>query len=93
MSEVALMPAAEQPQVLIPQNNRDSLTAWLSLYMKIDGEACAEQTRIAKIQDLERFLDYYSTVVGSDGRASVMPRKPGNLSSLATSSTIGCFQR
>jgi integrase/recombinase XerD len=68
MSEVALMPAAEQPQVLIPQNNRDSLTAWLSLYMKIDGEACAEQTRIAKTQDLERFLDYYSTVVGSDSK-------------------------
>jgi integrase/recombinase XerD len=68
MSEVALMPAADKPQVLIPQNNRDSLTAWLSLYMKIDGEACADQTRIAKTQDLERFLDYYTTVVGSDSK-------------------------
>ena len=57
MSEVTLTPAAETPHVLIPQRNRDSLTAWLSLYMKIDGEACAEQTRIAKTQDLERFLD------------------------------------
>ena len=47
---------------------RDSLTAWLSLYMKIDGEACAEQTRIAKTQDLERFLDYFSTVVGTDSK-------------------------
>ena len=27
MSEIALMPAAESPQVLIPQNNRNSLTA------------------------------------------------------------------
>ncbi len=68
MTDVALLPAANQPQVLIPQNSRDSLTAWLSLYMKIDGEACAEQTRIAKTQDLERFLDYYSTVVGSDSK-------------------------
>lgn len=68
MSEVALMPAAETPQVLIPQNNRNSLTAWLSLYMKIDGEACAEQTRIAKTQDLERFLDYFTNVVGSDNK-------------------------
>ena len=60
MTDVALLPAADQPQVLIPQNSRDSLTAWLSLYMKIDGEACAEQTRIAKTQDLDRFLDYYA---------------------------------
>ncbi len=68
MTDVALLPAADQPHVLIPQNSRDSLTAWLSLYMKIDGEACAEQTRIAKTQDLERFLDYYGTVVGSDSK-------------------------
>ncbi len=66
MSDIALMPAASSPQVLIPQNNRNSLTAWLSLYMKIDGEAGAEQTRIAKTQDLERFLDYYNEVVRSD---------------------------
>ncbi len=68
MTDVDLLPAADQPQVLIPRNNRDSLTAWLSLYMKIDGEACAEQTRIAKTQDLERFLDYYTNVVGSDSK-------------------------
>ena len=36
--------------------------------MKIDGEACAEQTRIAKTQDLERFLDDYNSVVGSDSK-------------------------
>lgn len=34
--------------------------------MKIDGEACAEQTRIAKMQDLERFLDYFTMAVRSD---------------------------
>ena len=68
MTDVALLPAADQPQVLIPRNDRDSLTAWLSLYMKIDGEACAEQTRVAKTQDLERFLDYFTTVVGADDK-------------------------
>jgi len=68
MSEIALLPAADKPSVLIPQNNRRSLTAWLSLYMKIDGEACAEQTRIAKMQDLERFLDYFTVAVRSDDR-------------------------
>lgn len=66
MNDVYLLPAASTPQVLIPEKSRESLTAWLSLYMKIDGEACAEQTRIAKTQDLERFLDYFSSVVGSD---------------------------
>ena len=65
---------ASTTQVLIPQNNRDSLTAWLSLYMKIDGETRAEQTRIAKTQDLERFLDYYSTVVGSDSKPDMFWR-------------------
>ena len=68
MSDVTLLPAATQPQALIPSRNKNSLTAWLSLYMKIDGEACAEQTRIAKTKDLERFLDYFSSVVGSDNR-------------------------
>ncbi len=68
MTDVALLPAADEPQVLIPKNNRDSLTAWLSLYMKIDGEACAEQTRVAKTQDLERFLDYFTSVVHSDSK-------------------------
>ena len=68
MTDVALLLAADQPQTLIPQRNRDSLTAWLSLYMKIDGEACAEHTRIAKTQDLERFLDYFTSVVGSDSK-------------------------
>ncbi len=76
MTDVALLPAADQPQVLIPQNSRDSLTAWLSLYMRIDGEACAEQTRIAKTQDLERFLDYYGTVVGSDSKTLWLYRSP-----------------
>ena len=68
MSDVALLPAADEPQVLIPQKNRDSLTAWLALYMKIDGEACAEQTRLAKTQDLEWFLDYFTTVVPTDDK-------------------------
>ncbi len=68
MSEVALMPAADTPQVLIPKDNRNSLTAWLSLYMKIDGEACAEATRTAKTQDLERFLEYFTETVRSDSK-------------------------
>ena len=66
MSDVALLPAADSPAVLIPKRNRKSLTAWLSLYMKINGEACAEATRVAKMRDLEMFLDYFSAAAGSD---------------------------
>ena len=66
MSDIALLPAADSPSVLIPKRNRKSLTAWLSLYMKIDGEACAETTRVAKMRDLEMFLDYFSAATGSD---------------------------
>ena len=50
MSDVTLLPAATQPQALIPSRDKNSLTAWLSLYMKIDGEACAEQTRIEQLK-------------------------------------------
>ncbi|MCA9214188.1 MAG: hypothetical protein KDB27_14050, partial [Planctomycetales bacterium] len=57
------IPAADE---LIPVENRNSLAAWLSLYMKIDGSAGAEQSRIAKTQDLQRFLDYFTIVIGSD---------------------------
>lgn len=68
MSQVTLMPAAETPAVLIPASNRRSLAAWFSLYMKIDGEASAETTQKAKIQDLERFLEYFARVTRSDDK-------------------------
>lgn len=68
MSQIVLMPAAETPAVLIPTPSRQSLTAWFSLYMKIDGEASAETTQKAKVQDLERFLDYFNRATGCDDK-------------------------
>ena len=62
MSEVALMPTSNTTQVHISHNDRG--TARLLLKMKVDGEACAEQTRIAETQDRKRFIDYHNTVVG-----------------------------
>ena len=68
MSQVILMPAAETPSVLIPAGSRRSLAAWLTLYMKIDGEASAETTQKAKMQDLERFLEYFERAMRSDDK-------------------------
>lgn len=73
MTDIILLPAAEEPQALIQKTDRSSLTAWLQLYMKLDGEACAEKTRVAKVQDLERFLSYFDSVVRSD-RADLWTR-------------------
>ena len=68
MSQVILMPAAETPSVLISAGSRRSLAAWLTLYMKIDGEASAETTQKAKMQDLERFLEYFERAMRSDDK-------------------------
>src|SRR5947209_5503268 len=43
---------------LVPSEKRDSLTAWLSIYMRVEGAAGSLNTFRAKKRDLEDFLGF-----------------------------------
>ncbi|MDG2013941.1 MAG: tyrosine-type recombinase/integrase [Pirellulaceae bacterium] len=60
---MAMAGCAEQ---LLPIADRESLTAWFNLYMSLDGKAASDNTVQAKTKDLDRFLQYYLDVMGSD---------------------------
>jgi integrase/recombinase XerD len=53
-------------RALIPHERRDSLSAWLSLYMTAEAAGGAEQTFRAKRHDLEGFLGFFERATRSD---------------------------
>src|SRR5713226_7875314 len=61
-----LVPVAAGPASLLPSTKRDSLAAWLGLYMGLEAAAGAENTVKAKQRDLQTFLDYFTEATRSD---------------------------
>ena len=55
-----------QSKELIARRHRRSLAAWFQLYMALDGSANADATVKAKLQDLQRFLDYFQVATRTD---------------------------
>jgi len=51
---------------LVPLDQRDSLTAWLQLYMTVEAAAGSPNTFRAKKRDLEHFLGFFQQAVRSD---------------------------
>ncbi len=51
---------------LVSAGQRDSLTAWLQLYMALEAGACSENTFKAKRRDLEGFLGHFARASGCD---------------------------
>lgn len=51
---------------LLPQEKRESLTAWLGLYMTVEAAAGSANTFMAKKRDLEDFLGFFAGAVRSD---------------------------
>jgi integrase/recombinase XerD len=51
---------------LLPQENRESLAAWLGLYMTVEAAAGSANTFKAKKRDLEDFLGFFAGAVRSD---------------------------
>jgi integrase/recombinase XerD len=62
----ALMTASTPPGVLLPSERRESLVAWLSLYMGLEAGAAADNTRKAKQRDLATFLTFFQHATGCD---------------------------
>jgi integrase/recombinase XerD len=61
-----LIPASTAGSQLLPADRRDSLVAWLSLYMGLEAGASAENTFKAKQADLEKFLGFFQNATGCD---------------------------
>jgi integrase/recombinase XerD len=61
---------AQEPAIavraMLADERRDSLIAWLGLYMGLEAGACAENTFRAKQRDLEGFLSYFARATGSE---------------------------
>jgi integrase/recombinase XerD len=51
---------------LVPADRRDSLIAWLGLYMTVEAAAASANTVRAKKRDLEDFLGFFAQAVKSD---------------------------
>jgi integrase/recombinase XerD len=62
----ALITVTPATDGLMPANRRDSLFAWLGLYLGLEAGASAENTFKAKKRDLERFLSYFRQATVSD---------------------------
>jgi site-specific recombinase XerD len=66
MAHGELIPTAAPAGPLVPAGGRDSLEAWLGLYMGLEAGACSENTFRAKQRDLQGFLNYFAQATGSD---------------------------
>jgi integrase/recombinase XerD len=60
-----LVPVGKHPADLL-NGNRESLSAWLSLYMELEVGGSSENTGKAKKRDLQAFLDYFAGATRSD---------------------------
>lgn len=49
----------------VPLENRDSLTAWFTVYMEHRGRSSSDHTNRAKLEDLNRFVEYFDSVTRS----------------------------
>ena len=68
----ALVPMKANAGTLIPSAKRESLVAWCTLYMTIEGRAGSEHTADAKRQDLEKFLSFFRERTHAIGERSTM---------------------
>ncbi len=66
VAKTELIPMKANAATLIPTSKRDSLLAWLSLYMEIEGRAGSDNTIAAKKIDLTKFLSYFQQTTHSD---------------------------
>jgi integrase/recombinase XerD len=66
MAERALIQTPLPAGQLLPAARRESLEAWLALYMGLEAGACSDNTFRAKKRDLEGFLGYFARATGSD---------------------------
>ena len=62
----ALIAIALSTSELLPRQERESLVAWLGLYLRIEASAGAATTFRAKRHDLEEFLGFFSNATQSD---------------------------
>src|SRR5580704_12777426 len=62
----ALIMATLAADGLMPVGRRDSLVAWLGLYLGLEAGAASENTFKAKKRDLETFLAFFHRATGSD---------------------------
>jgi integrase/recombinase XerD len=61
-----LVPVEGKTATLIPATRRESLRAWFSVYMGIEGRAGSDNTFVAKQRDLELFLGFLLDAAGTD---------------------------
>ena len=61
-----LVPIKADPGGLIPRSKRESLLAWCTLYMTIEGSAGSQHTANAKKRDLQNFLTFFRRRTRSD---------------------------
>jgi integrase/recombinase XerD len=61
-----LLPGPAKAGGLLPASRRDSLEAWLALYMGLEAGACSDNTFRAKKRDLEGFLGYFARATSCD---------------------------
>ncbi|HUT61077.1 MAG TPA: tyrosine-type recombinase/integrase [Phycisphaerae bacterium] len=66
MATTALLPARPVSIDALPACERDSLTAWLNLYMGLEAGANADNTIAAKTRDLRAFLGFFAEATGCD---------------------------
>jgi len=55
-----------EQRTLLSDVRRESLIAWFSLYLGIEGRAGSEHTFIAKQHDIEKFLRFLKSAAGTD---------------------------
>jgi integrase/recombinase XerD len=66
MGRGTLIQAPAPANHLLSAGRRDSLEAWLALYMALEGGACSDNTFRAKKRDLAGFLGFFHQATGSD---------------------------
>lgn len=60
-----LVPISASTAEMIPADDRERLAAWFALYLRVEAEP-GSQTLEAKRRDLQAFLDYFRSEIGSE---------------------------